>query len=106
MTNGRRSDREEDAMARDEKLTNMIQDVVDKGATTVEEIHRAIADLPLEVMTRNGLFEQTAADVRRIQDRSIGAVYDTIREVNHRVGELASQLLEERADDESPSERA
>jgi len=106
MTNGRRSGREEDAMARDEKLTDMIQDVVDKGATSVEEIHRAIADLPLEVMTRNGLFEQTAADVRRIQDRSIGAVYDTIREVNHRVTELASKLLEENAADDTPKEGA
>jgi polyhydroxyalkanoate synthesis regulator phasin len=106
MTNGRGSDREEDAMARDEKLTDMIQDVVDTGATNVEEIHRAIADLPLEAMIRNGLFEQTAADVRRIQDRSIGAVYDTIREVNHRVTELASQLLDEHADDESPAKGA
>ena len=76
---------------------------MDKGATRVEEIHRAIADVPLEVMARNGLFEQTAADVRRIQDRSIGAVYDTIREVNHRVTELASQLLEGHTDDESPT---
>jgi hypothetical protein len=106
MTNGRGSDREEDAMARDEKLTNLIQDVVDTGATSVEAIHRAIADVPLEVMARNGLFEQTAADVRRIQDRSIGALYDTIREVNHRVTELASQLLEEHADEESPAEGA
>jgi hypothetical protein len=81
-------------MGRDEKLTLMLQNLVDKGASTAEEIHRAIADLPLEVMARNGLFEQTAADLRRIQDRSIGAVYDTIREVNHRVSELASQLLE------------
>lgn len=93
-------------MGRDETLTQMIQELVDKGATTAEEIHRAIADLPLEVMTRNGLFEQTAADVRRIQDRSIGAVYDTIREVNHRVTELASQLLEEPAADEAPTEGA
>jgi len=93
-------------MARDQKLTNMIQDVVDRGATSVEEIHRAIADVPLEVMARNGLFEQTAADVRRIQDLSIGAVYDTIREVNHRVTELASQLLEGHANDESRTEGA
>ena len=93
-------------MARDQKLTNMIQDVVDRGATSVEEIHRAIVDVPLEVMARNGLFEQTAADVRRIQDRSIGAVYDTIREVNHRVTELASQLLEGHANDESRTEGA
>lgn len=75
-------------------LTGWIQEAVDRGATSVEEIHRAIADLPLEVLERNGLFERTAAEVREVQDRSIGAVYDVIREVNRRVGELAADLLE------------
>jgi hypothetical protein len=78
----------------DQKLTSWIQEAVDHGATTVEEIHRAIAELPLDVLQRNGLFEQTAAEVREIQDRSIGAVYDVIRDVNRRIGELASDLLE------------
>lgn len=78
---------------RDETLTAWIKDAVDKGAASVEEIHKSIADLPLEVMERNGLFEQTAAEVRKLQDQSIGAVYDLIRDVNQRVAELASDLL-------------
>jgi len=67
-------------------LTTRLQDTVDRGVTGVEGIHRSTADLPLEVMERNGLLATTAADVREIQDRSIGAVYDVIRDVNRRIG--------------------
>jgi hypothetical protein len=84
---------------RDETLTDWIQAAVDRGATSIEEIHKAIADLPLDVMERNGLFEQTAAEVRKLQDQSIGAVYDVIRDVNRRIGELASDLLYPRGAD-------
>ena len=80
-------------MQAEETPSGWIQQAVDRGATSVEEIHKAIADLPFEVLERNGLFEETAAQVREVQARSIGAVYDTIREVNRRVGELASDLL-------------
>ena len=86
---------------RDETLSGWIRDAVDRGATSVEEIHKAIADLPLDVLERNGLFEETAAEVRKIQDRSIGAVYDVIREVNERVAELASELTSPRRDEQA-----
>ena len=74
-------------------LTEMIEQAIDQGATTVEQIHRKIADLPLRSLERVDLFERTTDDVRSLQDASIGAVYDTIREVNHEVAKLATQLL-------------
>lgn len=79
---------------RDTALTELIAEAVDRGATTVEEIHREIAELPLGVLERLGLFPQTTPDVRRIQDASIGAIYDAIREINHSVTRLAGDLLE------------
>jgi uncharacterized membrane protein len=84
---------------RDDTLIGWIRGAVDQGATSVEEIHKAIADLPLDVLERNGLFEEAAAQVRKIQDRTIGAVYDVIREVNNRVNDLASDLLTPKRDD-------
>jgi len=80
----------------DRTLTTWIQEAIERGATSVEEIHKEIAALPLDVLERNGFFERTAAEVREVQDQSIGAVYDLIRSVNRRVGELASDLLEQR----------
>ena len=79
----------------DEKkeLTQLIEEAVNKGATTVEEIHREIANLPISALERAGLFERTTANVRSVQDASIGAVYDAIRDVNSKVASLAGELL-------------
>ncbi len=85
---------EEDEVSDDRKLTELISEIVDKGATTVEDVHRAIADMPLEVLDRLEIAPATTQEVRRIQDQSIGAIYDLIREVNQRVAQLAADLLE------------
>lgn len=81
-------------MSDEKTLTKLIEEAVDQGATTVEEIHRAIADMPLGVLERLGIFERTARDVRRIQDVSLGAVYDLVREINHEVSGLADEVLQ------------
>ena len=78
-------------------LITLVQDEIDKGATTVEEIHKAIADLPLKVLEETGLLKGPAKEVQRVQDRTIGVIYDAIREVNERVGTFASELLAEAA---------
>lgn len=85
------------------ELRQWIEQSVDEGATTVEEIHRAIADLPLGVLERLGIFEATAKDVRHIQDVSIGAVYDCIRKVNHEVSRLAGELLDPATRQQAPA---
>lgn len=74
-------------------LTRLIQDEIDKGTTTVEEIHKAIADLPLKVLEGSELLKAPAKKVRRMQDRAIGGIYDLIRQVNEKVGGFASELL-------------
>ncbi len=79
------------------RIADRVQDQIDRGATSVEEIHVQIAALPLEVLERLDVFEKTAKDVRKIQATSIGAVYDVIRNVNHEVNRLAHGLLDRRA---------
>ena len=84
-------------MSDERKLTELIEEAVDKGATTVEEIHRSIAELPVTILERAELFQTTAGEVKRLQDVSIGAIYDLIRDVNHKVAQLAVELLDQRA---------
>ena len=74
-------------------LSKLIQGAIDRGATTVEEIHKSIVDLPLRILEESGLLKTSVKKARRLQDQSIGAVYDLIREINEEVGTLASQLL-------------
>ncbi len=87
------------------ELTELIEGAIDRGASSVEEIHRSIASLPLRVMESLGVFERTARDVKRIQDESIGAVYDGIRQINREVGSLAADLLASRERDPGTSSR-
>src|SRR6185295_5691483 len=81
-------------MARIEAVKDLIQEAVDKGATSVEQIHRAIADLPLSALEQRGLLGDEGKSARKLIDSSIGAVYDTIRLINREVGELASGVFE------------
>jgi len=78
-------------------LADLVQKEIEDGATTVEEIHKAIASLPLDILERLDVFDETVKGVRKVQDTSIGAIYDLIRKVNHEVGNYAKELLEGRA---------
>ena len=40
--------------------------------------------------------EDTANEVKKVQDSSIGAAYNLIHEINHKVADLATDLLEQR----------
>jgi polyhydroxyalkanoate synthesis regulator phasin len=90
----------------EKKLTELVQEMVDRGARTAEDIHRAVGDLPVTVLERLGL-DQTAEDVKRIQDTTIGGIYDLIRDVNHKVAKLADEILEQgKLDAGGPKETA
>lgn len=81
-------------LTRIEALKDLVQEAVNKGATTVEQIHQAIAAMPLEALEKRGLLDDKAAAVKEAQANTIGAVYDAIRKVNQEVGDLASGLIE------------
>jgi len=82
-------------MAGDRKAaTTLVQDAIDRGVTTVEDLHKSLADLPFKVLEESELLRGPAKEVRRLQDQTIKAVYGLIRRVNHRMGRLASELLE------------
>jgi len=87
-------------------LTKVVQDAIDEGATTVEEIHKAIADLPLKMLEQSDLLKGSAKRVKRVQDHSIGAIYNLIREINEKAGTFASDLLAEAAKRRSAREGA
>ncbi len=74
------------------RLADLVQRAVDEGANTAEEIHKAVADLPLEILEKLDIFKETVKDVRKFQDTSIGAIYDVIHRVNREVAKLAREL--------------
>lgn len=76
------------------KVADLVQEAIDDGADTAEEIHKTIANLPLDVLDRLDVLHDTVKDVRKLQDESIGAIYGAIHKVNHEVTRLAAELLE------------
>ncbi len=83
-------------MSNKKNIADLVEEAVDQGATTVEEIHKAIADLPLRILEEVDILKKPVGEIRKVQDHSIRAVYDLIREINERVGELASDVLSRR----------
>ena len=86
-----------DRTAERKALAKFIEEAIEKGATTVEDVHRSIAGLPLRILEESELLRGPAKEVRRVQDHTIGAVYDLIRHINEQVGTLAAELLDQAA---------
>mgnify|MGYP003484804879 FL=1 len=80
-----------------ELLKDLVQEAVDRGATSIEQIHQSIADLPFEALERMGLLDadgREISELRETKTRTIGFVYDAIRRINQEVGELLSDQFE------------
>lgn len=74
-------------------LADLVHDAVDRGATTAQEIHKAVADLPLDVLEEIKPLETLVKRVRKAQDRSISAVYDLVRGINEEVAKVTRDIL-------------
>lgn len=85
-------------------LKDMIQEGIEDGATTAEEIHQRIAALPLETLESLGLFDDQVGKVKDFQSKTIGRIYDAIRTVNSEVGHLISKQFEQLEDAQAVAE--
>ena len=94
-----------DGRAGAKRIASLVEQAIEDGAKTVEEIHKSIASKPLDVLERLDVFKETVKDVRKVQETSIGAIYDLIRKVNQEVGKLAVELLDGREKRAKPARR-
>jgi len=83
----------DNSMKSPRNIAATIHDTINDVTTAVEEIHRSIAEAPLDVVGSIEPLERPIKEVRAVQDRSITAIYGLIRKVNDRVGELTADLL-------------
>lgn len=81
-------------MQRVELVKDLVQQAVDRGAVSIEQIHRYVADLPFEALERTGLLEDDRLGLRAKQQRTIGMVYEAIRRINDEVGRFVSDQIE------------
>ena len=86
-------------MAEPADLVRLVQDAVDRGARTAEEVHLSVAALPLDALRSLGASEDVTGKADDLLQTSIGGIYDAILAVNRRVGEIAADVLEQWAAD-------
>lgn len=77
-----------------ELLKDTVQQAIDRGATSVEQVHQHIAEMPFEFLERIGVLKPETQSLRERQRRTIGMVYDAIRRINQQIGELISDQFE------------
>ena len=71
-----------------QQVATTIHDLVNEVTTTVEDMHRSIAELPLTLLGSVKPFEEPVKEIRDVQARSITAIYGLIRRINDRVEEI------------------
>lgn len=82
-------------LTRIEAIKDLIQEAIDHGATSAENIHKVIAGMPLEALSKRGLLHDSDLEsIRATQEATVGVVYEAIRRVNKEVGDVASAVFE------------
>lgn len=76
------------------ELQQVVQDAIDKGAKNVEQVHRQIANMPIDALGRFEQLEGPLNQVRDFNDRTIGSIYEAIHNLNEKAGEIAKEMLE------------
>lgn len=82
------------------EIKDLVQEAIDRGATTVEEVHREIAKTPLKVLESIAPDLPVTKIAGDVQQQTIGTVYEIIRVFNSAVGEAADELLKKIEPDE------
>lgn len=80
-------------MSKIRDLKDMVQQAIDDGATSAEEVHNRIAAMPFDQMEKIAAIEGLVHSARSLHDQSVQNVYDTIREVNRRAWKMADEAL-------------
>jgi len=74
-------------------IASKIHDAIDSGVRAAEDVHRSIVKLQMAPLDRIDAIHEPLQTVHDLRDRSIGALYGTIRDINRRVEKLTTELL-------------
>ena len=94
MTKKKNESLKDETIANIREIRSVVKNAIDQGATNVEQVHQTIAKLPLKYLERIEKIEDEAKDVRSVQEKTIGHVYDLIRNVNDKVSDIAKEILD------------
>lgn len=88
MTDPQQKDARKKAEGSRKKSNRKRKGIVERTAQAAENVHRAVAGLPLDLLEHVDGLKRPVARVRKLQDQSITATYDMLRGVNREVVHL------------------
>jgi len=80
-------------MSRIKSLKDAVQQAIDNGARSAEEVYMRVSRLPFDQLERIAAIEGVVKKARGRHDQSVARLYETIRAINRRIGTLADQAL-------------
>jgi len=81
-------------MENQQSLASAVHDVVEESANSIEEIHKKIAGLPIDLLENLPILKKPLKEVRKIQNDAIETVYSVVRDVNQEITRFAAELGE------------
>ena len=82
-----------EALADLNELRQMVQKAIEEGATNVEQVHQAIAKIPYKYLEKIELIGDKVRVVKDAQEKTIGQVYQLLRNVNEKVADFTEEIL-------------
>jgi hypothetical protein len=67
-------------------LKDLVQDAIEHGSTAVEEVHKATAARPFDILEQIPAIATPTRIVRVVHDVSVSTVYSAIRITNRAIG--------------------
>ena len=75
-------------------LRDLVINAVEKGSTPIEGIHKSIANLPFQALSKIGPLEAPATGLGEAMEESIGKAYDMTRNMFTQFGEITDNCLD------------
>jgi hypothetical protein len=82
-----------EALADLNEVRKLVQKAIDDGATNVEQVHKTIANLPLKYLEKFEMIEDRARSAQKVQEKTIGQVYQMLRNINAKAADFAEEIL-------------
>ncbi|RLC15117.1 MAG: hypothetical protein DRH93_20050 [Deltaproteobacteria bacterium] len=75
------------------EIQKLVRKAIEDGATNVEQVHQAVAKMPLKYLEKIKILENPMRGANRIQEKTIGQVYELLRTFNNKIGEFSEDLF-------------
>jgi len=75
------------------EVRKLVRKAIEDGATNVEQVHQAIAKMPLKYLEKIELIEDKARGAKKVQEKTIGQVYQLLRTINTKAADFTEEIL-------------